>query len=196
MKGPVVFDFDKTLTEKDTLFGFYAFVNEDNLIFKLKRVLLLISALLYKVRMINNTQLKKIGLSLFLAGKSIELIEAKSYEYARKIELNEIYHQYFLNTPKENRLILSASYESYLKKLFPSENVIGSKLAFKNGKVFGIEINMYGIEKKRCLLKSNITLIEKLYTDSYSDQPLMDISKKTILIKDGTVVDKIIKSEN
>jgi hypothetical protein len=59
MRSPViVFDFDKTLTKKDTLFGFYKFVSVNNLSFKFKRLILLFFSILYKLRIIKNNQLK------------------------------------------------------------------------------------------------------------------------------------------
>ena len=65
----IVFDFDKTLTFKDTLFGFYKIVNKNSSIFLIKRLLLLIGAFLYKFKIIDNDSLKSFGIFLFLKGK-------------------------------------------------------------------------------------------------------------------------------
>jgi phosphoserine phosphatase len=184
----VVFDFDKTLTDTDTLWGFYREVDGNSPVFALKRSLLLLSAFLYKARVINNTQLKRVGVRLFLKGKSRDYLSERAVGYARKIQLNDIYTNHFLATPKEKRWIVSASFELYLQTLFPEEKVVGSSLRFNNEKVSGLEENMYGEKKRYALEERGIDKIECLFTDSYSDRPLMNIAKETNIIKDGIII--------
>lgn len=184
----VVFDFDKTLTNTDTLWGFYRQVDGNSPIFVLKRSLLFLSALLYKVRVISNTQLKRIGVGLFLKGKSRPCLEESAVDYARKIQLNGIYSNHFLSTQKEKRWIVSASFEIYLQAIFPNEKVIGSSLQFSEEKVYGLKKNMYGAQKKQALEERRIDKIECFFTDSYCDRPLMNIAKKTNIIKNGRII--------
>lgn len=196
MNKPVVaFDFDKTLTNRDTIFGFYSVVDEANFVFKVKRLILVLVALIYKVGFISNDRLKQFGVILFLKNLSEELVEMKAKEYARKIEINQIYYQHYQKIPKDKRIIITASFENYVRNLFPDELVIGSKLAFKKKKVIGLERNMFGEAKKRYLVEKGIDEIECLYTDSYSDAPLMEISKKVRLVKNGQIINTF-KREN
>jgi phosphoserine phosphatase len=78
-----VFDFDRTLINKDSLFGFYKLMDGENRFFRLKRYILLIAAVAYKLKLFSNTSLKKIGVYLFLKGKSKSEIDLRSAEYAR-----------------------------------------------------------------------------------------------------------------
>jgi phosphoserine phosphatase len=188
----VVFDFDKTLTDKDTLFGFYKQVDGNNSLFFLKRILLLFFAVIYKTSLISNDTLKKVGVLIFLKGKTKEIIEISSIEYAKTISFNAVYRDYFLNYPIAKRLIISASFEDYLLPLLPGEQIMGSKLKFHLGKVIGLQENMYGKTKQIALLRTGYKSIDALYTDSFSDRPLMEVAKSVFLVKNQSV--KVIKS--
>jgi phosphoserine phosphatase len=186
MKEPViVFDFDKTLTEKDTLFGFYRSVYKEKWSFLFRRAVHLGAAFIYKLGIINNDQLKKIGVYLFLNRISVSELKIKAKDYISDVKLNQVYHHNFLNTPKQNRVIISASFEIYLKELFPEEVVVGSLLKIKKGMVVGLERNMFGSCKRNYLISIGINEIECLYTDSYSDLPIMEMSKKIFLVKNN-----------
>lgn len=183
----VVFDFDKTLTDKDTLYGYYKEADGNHPYFLFKRVALIFAAVLYKVGFIDNTQLKKFGVFLFLKDKPLEEIQKKAATYASKIRLNTVYSEHFLATPKNKRIIISASLDVYLSALFPEEAIVGTNLHFNNGKLAGLKRNMYGKQKVRALQQKGIYHIECLYTDSYSDKPLMVIAEQVRLVKNGKV---------
>jgi len=185
-KKITVFDFDKTLTDKDTLFGFYRSVADKDRFFYPKRFLLLIAGVFYKTGLINNSTLKRVGISLFLKGKSFEELEVAARQYANKIELNNVYITHYLNSDDE-KWIVSASPEIYLKYVFPGENVVGTTLRYHSGKVRGLEVNMFGQEKKRFLIDKGIGKISEFFTDSLTDKPLMDISEKVYIINQGHI---------
>lgn len=181
----IVFDFDKTLTNKDTLFGFYRQVDGDSSFFSIKRVLLLFTGVASKLKLLNNDQLKAVGVRLFLKGKSKATIQKAAETYARKIQLNGIYTEDYLVVPRDSRLIISASFEEYLNILLADEKILASQLQYKSGLVSGVKVNLYGAEKKVALHNIGLDEIDMLYTDSYSDEPLMVIAKKVYLITNG-----------
>jgi len=182
----VVFDFDKTLTFKDTLIGFYKITNKSNLSYYIKRVLLIMSAICYKLKIISNNRLKKIGLGLFLKGKDKSYIDEKAKMYAASIKLNEIYYKDYLKYPIKDRMIVSASFIEYLKPLFPNEKLLASSLLYSKSEiVIGLQDNMYADKKRVALFENGIKHIDLLYTDSYSDKALMEISDKVFLINNG-----------
>jgi phosphoserine phosphatase len=181
--GLTAFDFDKTLTRTDTVFGFYRIMDQKSTTFHLKRLIFIFAAIGTKIGAWDNSFLKRIGVRLFLKGKSEQEIERGASEYANSISLNSIYQNEFLRVPKKNRVIISASFIEYLKYIFPDENLYASRLAYADQKVIGLDINLYGQTKKDVLLSGGINSIEELYTDSFSDRPLMEISEKIFLIK-------------
>ena len=81
-----VFDFDKTLTNRDTLLGFYLFCNR-----KPKPVLCcslglyFVSQVLHKLKLLSNDQLKQIGVWLFLRGQDQGSVESRACEYSTTI---------------------------------------------------------------------------------------------------------------
>lgn len=181
----IVFDFDKTLTDKDTLFGFYKEVHPKGLSFSLKRMALLAVAVAMKLKIVGNDNLKKVGVFLFLKGRSETKIREAAKRYAKNIKLNPIYDSDFLLACPSKRIIISASFDLYLKELFPTEQIIGSTLTFKDEKVHSLGTNAYGNQKNELLKKMGVIQIDCLYTDSYSDKPLMDISKSVFLVRNG-----------
>lgn len=187
----VIFDFDKTLINKDTLFGFYKMAHGDGVSFKVKRICLLVFAVFYKFKIINNDKLKAVGIYLFLKGKTDQELAEIATEYARHLELNDIYYNRFLKYPKQERLIISASPEIYLHKVFPNEKIIGTSLKFKAGKVTGLDFNCYSNNKLDKLLelypKSEI---KEVYSDSNSDLPLFRISEKYYKVVNGKIKQK------
>ncbi len=183
----ILFDFDKTLIDKDTLFGFYKTVHGDNTLFKFKRLIIILVAIIYKLKIINNTRLKKIGITLFLNGKTQAEIEEKAEVYVKGLKLNSIYHDIFLSCPQEKRLIISASPEIYLKKMFPNENVLGTILNFDHKEV-KLKLNCYKDGKVlRYNEKYSNIPIDSVYSDSYSDMPLFKKSKDYHIIEKSSI---------
>lgn len=182
----IVFDFDKTLTDRDTLFGFYKLTNKSGFSYLIKRVLLLIAAICYKLKIISNNKLKKIGVSLFLKGKDKSFIDEKGKLYASSINLNKIYYNDYLQYSISDRIVISASLIEYLKHIFPNERIFASSLKYSESmKVIGLEENLYAEQKRIFIKQKGIERIDTLYTDSYSDKALMDISNKIFLIEKG-----------
>jgi phosphoserine phosphatase len=185
-KNVIVFDFDKTLTDRDTLFGFYRIVAGSDRLFLLKRIVLLVAGVLYKAGLIKNNTLKRLGIFLFLKGRPRSELEVAAKSYAQQIELNDIYYNHYDKVEGE-KWIVSASPEIYLRYLFTAENVAGTTFTYSGGNVKGLGVNMFGWEKKKYLNEKGIYHISELYTDSMTDKPLMDIAEKVFLVKDGNI---------
>ena len=186
-RSVAVFDFDKTLTDRDTLFGFYKTVADGGPLFHVKRILLIASGVLYKARLIKNGTLKRIGIYLFLKDISRDELEIAAQRYCKNIELNDIYLNHYQETAGE-KWIVSASPEIYLRHLFPGEHVAGTTFTYKENRVVGLDTNMFGEEKKSFLGKKGITRIHKLYTDSIDDKSLMDISENVYITRQGRII--------
>ena len=173
----VVYDFDKTLTYKDTLLDFFLEFSKNP--FKILFYFLLM--VFAKLKLISNDSLKKWGVKLFLKGVSKEKLEQKAEDYAKKIKTNTVYKEIDF---KNRVLIVSASFEEYLKPLFPANvQIVASKLEYENNKVKGLLFNCYSKNKKTALKQLNILKINTLFTDSYSDVSLAEISEKTVVVK-------------
>lgn len=182
-----VFDFDKTLTYRDTLFGFYRTVAEGDPLFLFKRILLIGAGVLYKIGIIKNRTLKRIGIYLFLKGITRDELETAAQKYSEKIELNDIYLNHYQKTDGE-KWIVSASPEIYLRHLFPGDHVAGTTFTYCGNKVMGLKTNMFGQEKKKFLRKKGITRIHRLYTDSIADKWLMEISENVYVVNQGHII--------
>jgi len=182
-----VFDFDKTLIDKDTLFGFYKFIAGKSSFFVFKKVCLLVIAVFYKIGLINNDRLKSIGIWLFLKGKERSYIKDSGSRYAATLKLNDVYQNYYKDLPSTSKLVISASLIEYLSPLFSDENLIASTLLYKNNIVVGLDCNMYGEAKREALAKRGLYKINRFFTDSFVDAPLMELADEVFLVSNGKV---------
>lgn len=163
--------------------------------FFLRRLLFLVAAVLSKFGLWNNDRLKAVGVRLFLRGIGREEILNIGQRYAKTISLNRIYQEDFLVLPPEERVIISASFMEYMQFVFPNERLFASSLEYDlNGVVTGLKSNLYGATKPLVLREHGIHSAEAVYTDSFSDQPLMDMGEKVILVQDG--IKKVIRETN
>ncbi|MGB9773630.1 MAG: HAD-IB family phosphatase [Bacteroidota bacterium] len=181
----VVFDFDRTLTERDTVFRFYKEFSK-NIV---KLTILTVSMIFSKIGILTNATIKKIGVHFFLLGLPEKVVIEKGQKYFSKIRLREDIiarlEKHVANGDKV--VVLSASYECYISALRSRWNdviVIGSKLAIdKDGKVQGLSFNCYGENKLEALQRSGIHSVDILYTDGFADRAIMRISKKVIVVR-------------
>jgi len=182
--GVVVFDFDKTLTYRDTTLSFYKYCARKN---RRKYILLFtigwyFRAILVKLGLLSNLAIKNFGIRCFMSGLKRAEVEAYGKAYADEIVTNRIFREVLPQYPQA--WIVSASPVDYLQPLFPSRRVIGSQLAYgKDGMVSHLADNCYGDRKRTLLRELGVMKIEELYTDSFSDQPLMDMAETTWLVK-------------
>ena len=187
MRRVVVYDFDKTLTYKDTLTGFFTHCAEKNVLYPLKLFVYGVAMVLAKFGFMDNTRLKKTGVKLFLQSKSRDEITECAGSYGDKIVFNKLFYE--VTEGKETAgsddtvCVVSASFEEYLTLLFSSKIVVnGSRLKYTNDRVSGLEINCYKDKKVQRLTEGGIKKIDILYTDSYSDAPLARISEKIVVV--------------
>ena len=181
-----VFDFDKTLTVKDTLFGFFLYVSKGMLLrwpFVFVYMMLMV---LTKINIIDNRKLKVIGVRLFLQGKKTSQIEILGQEYSKLIDYNYLIKQ--AQNTQGKVILITASFDVYTKHVLPGATVIASTLISVNGRISGLDFNCYGENKVNALNRVGVSSIDIFYTDSAADLPLVKISNKTILVtKTGTV---------
>ena len=121
LKNYDLFDFDRTLIDNDTLYGFYLACNNKSITL-FKRFSYLVIRILNYFNIISNTQFKKLGVKLFLAGQSKSKINFISSEYAKSLKLNKLYYKEFKNS--KNKVVITASFENYVKKVFEKDKVI------------------------------------------------------------------------
>jgi len=182
----VVFDFDKTLTYKDTLFGFFYICSQKGVVRFLKVFLYIFVMVVHKVKLISNDNLKRAGVALFLKGKSKEFLTKQGENYCRSLKLNKIYYNVFLQY--ERPYVISASFYEYLSPLLPTANIICSEIEFVDGKVKGLKTNCHGKIKYELLTTHGIKRIQKLYTDSIDDLALAQISDEINLVKGDKII--------
>ena len=180
------FDFDGTVTRKDTLLEFIKFSKGS---FRFYLGFLINSPILiaYKIGIISNQVAKEWMLRYFFSGRSLESFQQQCDLFAVQIlpsllrskAINEI------NKLKEfgaDVVIVSASAENWIKKWTDSLNLqlLATRLATKNEKITGrIDgKNCHGNEKvSRIKEKFNLADYSDIYCygDTRGDNPMLDL---------------------
>jgi HAD superfamily hydrolase (TIGR01490 family) len=153
------FDFDNTLTRKDTMFLFLKFCF-GRVRFFMGMLYLFPSLLLYKLKLLSNEKAKMRLFSYFFKGMAVKRLNQLCIDFIHP--LNKVLNPEAINKMRWHQseshvvVIVSASIENWVKPWAESVgvfNVIGTKVEEKNGIVTGkfTTPNCYGMEKVRRL---------------------------------------------
>ena len=195
MKRYALFDFDGTITTKDTLFDFFRFTyGRSGLV---KCLLLNVWNLsLYAAKFHSNERAKEIMLATMIKGTSSDVFEEQCKRYSMervpqiiKENTKEIIEKHL--TAGETLIIVSASPENWIRPWAMKNGfteVIATKLEERDGALTGkfASRNCYGEEKVN-RLKEFFTDRQQVYItaygDSNGDKPMLNYANHGILIK-------------
>lgn len=182
-----IFDFDGTITAKDTLFDFIKFYVGKQ---RLYMGILILSPILisFKLGIINNEKAKQILFSYFFKGKRASNFDAICQQYAEylpKILNQEAFGKIEWHQQQGHLVIIdSASIENWIApwaKAMAINDVIGTKMEVMDGIITGQfdGKNCHGIEKVNRLVKRypdyrSYTIYA--YGDSNGDKELLSIA--------------------
>lgn len=188
------FDFDGTITTKDTLFDFIAFYHGKA---KLIKGLCVLSPILiaFKAGIISNSTAKEKLFSFFFKGESADKYNQICQSYANRI--TSICNQSTLekiNSHKQQNhklIIVSASNANWIKPWAVSmgfDQVLGTEIEVKDEKLSGkfSSPNCYGKEKANRLLAlypNRSEYVLYAYGDSNGDKELLALADYPTLIK-------------
>lgn len=195
MRRYALFDFDGTITTKDTLFDFIRFTYGRSGLVKCL-LLNMWNLSLYAAKLRSNEKAKEIMLATMIKGTSSAVFEelCKRYSMERvpqiiKENTKEIIEKHL--TAGETLLIVSASPENWIRPWAMKNGftgVIATKLEERDGALTGkfASRNCYGVEKVN-RLKEFFTDRQQVYItaygDSNGDKPMLNYANHGVLIK-------------
>jgi len=178
-----VYDFDGTIYNGDSTVDFYRFSLKKNPLILRYMPKQAYGMILYCVKRIDKTKLKEYFFSFVRGIKSEEMVDMFWKKYEFKI------YKWYLEQKQPDDIIISASPEFLLRPACDNLGItrlIASCVDNKNGHFVGL--NCKGEEKVKRLSKEYaVTRIDNFYSDSFSDQPLADISDKAFLVRKGEI---------
>lgn len=181
----VAFDFDGTITTKDTLFDFIKF-SFGWPKFIISMLLFLPTFINFLLKNISNHQAKERLFGIFFKGLELEHFNKLGRNYAKKINQilnNEAIDKINWHKSKGHKLIIiSASIENWIEpwaKSFGFEKMLATQAEVINGKLTGrfSSKNCHGIEKVNRLLEEypdRKTYKLYAYGDSSGDTEMLD----------------------
>ena len=175
----IVFDFDKTLTYRDTTLPFLAFgLSPIKSIHCHLRYYFL--ALLVKCKCYSVLSHKQTMINWRFKGYNTLAWKLHCKDFSATIKTNTLYRQANLDDP--HLVVASASFKEVLIHLFPSSVlVIGSEVAI--GKQINITKHAMGEQKASLLRDAGIESFDRLYTDSLADLPLMKMAREVVWVQ-------------
>ena len=195
MKRYALFDFDGTITTKDTLFDFIRFTYGRSGLVKCL-LLNMWNLSLYAAKLRSNEKAKEIMLATMIKGTNAAVFEeqCKRYSMERVPQIvrentTEIIEKHL--TDGETLIIVSASPENWIRPWAMKNGfteVIATKLEEKDGMLTGkfASRNCYGVEKVN-RLKEFFTDRQQVYItaygDSNGDKPMLNYANHGVLIK-------------
>lgn len=185
MMKTIVFDFDKTLTYKDSLT--ILFLNEMKGWKTIYIPYYYCLKILSKLGIIPVFREKEIMFNL-LFNSDISMIDLACKQL--KLRFTPIMDTLYQRIQsKDNVIILSATLENYLNVLFSTSqiNIIGTTIRLNNGRIT-IENHPSGINKLEILKSMGVNNIDEMYYDSSSDECLIPISEKWYKVKNGIII--------
>lgn len=195
MKQIVAFDFDGTLTTRDTLLEFIRF-SCGTPWFLLGFLLYSPLLVLMKLRLYPNGKTKQRVFSWFFKGMPVEKFDALCHDFA-------LTHRHLLRSDVVRRLeqaeaegsvvlIVSASIDNWVQPFFPSVTVVGTQIEIVDGRLTGrfLTPNCYGQEKVRRILalhpdRSGYHLTA--YGDSRGDREMLAFADEAHTISSASV---------
>ncbi len=189
MNKTIVFDFDKTLTYRDSLQEL--FLQEMSGFKYPLRVLYILLAVLSKFEIITVRKEKELMIKLLF--KSDEIVFTKKCkEQAKHLRLNPVFKKVNEYVEEGDRvIILSASSEYLLREVFKGINVeiLGTTFCCNNGKIQCINQHPFSNEKYDLLIQYGVSNVDEMFYDSHNDECLIPLCKKWNKVKDGAIIE-------
>ncbi|MDB4220753.1 haloacid dehalogenase-like hydrolase [Amylibacter sp.] len=180
-----VYDFDKTLTYDDTTMIFLFYCCNSLKMKNIKKLMVLLFAVLHKLNIFSNDTFKSLSYGLVFKGKKeYEIIDMSKAFVANRSDIFNLLGKRVREGLGRQQYIVTASPEYYVQMYFKNMTVIGTTFSFDMDGVFkGLKFNCFGLQKVVALKARGILEVDQFFTDSYTDRPVMQISKKTYLVK-------------
>lgn len=184
----IVFDFDKTLTYRDSFTQLCIRRMRHPIRWWIFPVYVSLKVL-SKCGLLSIKKEKEISIRL-LFPRDISRYRKICRDFALHIGLSSITEK--LNEAvacRERVIILSASPQEYICALFPMVEVYALELKCgRDGKIMGIDKHPYGFMKLQALAAKGVVHIDEMYYDSHSDEVLIPICKVWHKVSAGNII--------
>lgn len=189
----IIIDYDKTVTKSDSIYLLYrsAFYYFDNRFKVVDYLYFVYFAVLSKANYITNAQFKEAIFQRIFRNRSQKDIEkflnavAKEESHISNLNVAGILLREMGPKLGDDIIIVTASPESYVARLLPHYQVIGTQFLFSRGDFKSLLVNCYGDEKVELLKKNKIYKWEVALSDSMSDIKLFDLATKRGYLVNG-----------
>ena len=176
-----VYDFDKTIYDGDSTVDFYKYCLKRYPVIYKKIPEVVWFGILFKLKI---TKKKEFKSRFFKFAALIPNLDEAVSDFWSKSKCK--IKKFYLDTQKEDDVIISASPTFILDeicRILKIKHLYATNVDLKTGRIIGE--NCYGEEKVRRFFEAGYEKdsIDEFYSDSLSDSPLAEISKKAFIVK-------------
>lgn len=188
MSKIVVFDFDGTLSYKDSMKELF---KEQMTGFKKVYLIYYLALKVLAKFKITTVKFEKERMLKLLFHSKVEAFRTASKKQAESFDLNPIINRVKKHIELGDKVIvLSASSMYFLEEIFQGLDVqlIGTVLRTQSNTINGIERHPFSEDKIKCLKAIGVFEIDEMYYDSQWDECLIPMCKEWHRVKDGRIV--------
>lgn len=177
-----LYDFDKTIYLYDSTFKFFLHCLKQNPAIAFRLPSQALAFALWKLGIKDKMYFKQ---RFFCFLRSVKNVETEIERFWDKQEKNIC--RWFLDCKSEGDIVVSASPEFLIRPITERLCVkcIATQVDCKSGKF--LSPNCYGEEKTNRLRKIGITEVEKAYSDSKSDLPMLNLAASGYIVKNSSI---------
>lgn len=182
-----VFDFDKTLTTKDTTLSI---ATHEQLGLKWFSIVVLYFVLAAgeKTGLINKVTVKNVLFGWAYYRKTEVEVNRIWSSFAREFNAYNYLYDHIDWTDNSLKYILTAQIQGAIEPIFKGKaKVLGSLLECTAEGRWQIKYHCYGLEKQKAWVNHNGLEIDEFYSDSISDQPLANCSKRAFWVTKSNI---------
>ena len=177
-----VFDFDKTLTFKDSTLLIFRSAYKKRFIKFAEYITLIFLSIITKIKLLKINPYKDIIFFILFRNKNKEYIRNFFIEVSKDKIHSENLNTcglYIRNESQENVLVISASPTEYIKNLLPNTFVLGTNFSFDKNDIFkGVAVHCHSENKYHELKRNKIKSFDFAYSDSKQDSCLLNLAEK------------------
>ncbi len=184
MKSQIwVFDFDKTLTRRDTTLPLLVY-GCGPVVRCIRCVHYYLLAVAVKLGLMDHGNLKDKLFGRYFNGWTPERWQEHSSNFAETIEFSKLYYSIDWNDSTREIWVISASPASVIQCCFPETvKVLGSEMAFNSQGLEKLSVHMHGEAKQAALKRKGVNRIDCFFSDHYFDSSLAAMAREIYFVK-------------
>jgi phosphatidylglycerophosphatase C len=193
----VLFDFDGTLTVRDTVHGYYRALRASRPRRAIGMASVWTQVLLSHLGANSPDAVKKAGFRAFIQGRPQEELETVGRSYVARVPLHAgvVDRLDRARAAGDRVMIVSASWQVYVRFFRPDVETVATTIDFVEGRASAMGTHLAGSAKVAALRRVGIEKVDDAYSDSLLDLPLLRLADRAWLVEHNGICRQLASAE-